>query len=76
MLTFVLNGINSMKKLLPIGTVVLLDGGSKKVMIYGKDVIKQDTNEHYDYLACLYPEGYLGTDYNIFFDHEFIVRIY
>lgn len=61
--------------LLPIGTIVLLDGGTKELMIYGKNVTNCDTNEDYDYVACLYPEGYIGDNYNVFFNHISIEKI-
>ena len=47
------------EKYLPIGTVVLLKGGSKRVMITG--FCSVDGNESdviYDYNGCVYPEGY------------------
>ncbi len=55
-------------KLLPIGTIIKLKGGSKKLMIYGRNIRHIESNENYDYLACLYPEGYIGDTYNVFFN--------
>lgn len=43
--------------LLPIGTVILANGGSKKVMIIG--LLPNDGKVQYDYIAVLYPEGYI-----------------
>lgn len=59
------------KKLLPIGSVVLLKEGTKKLMIIGiKPVTSEKPNEIYDYIGVLYPEGFLSNDYNFLFNHE------
>lgn len=64
-------------KYLPIGSVVLLKDGIKKVMISGYCPINMDKKDKiYDYLGCLYPEGILKNDYNILFDHQDIKKIY
>ncbi len=65
------------EKYLPIGTVVLLKGGSKRVMITGfcsVDGSKSDVI--YDYNGCLYPEGYLSNDQTCLFNHDQIAKIY
>ena len=64
-----------MKKYLPIGTVVLLKNGSKKIMIYGRKQLAEDTGEEFDYVACLYPEGNIDDDYTFLFNHENINEI-
>ena len=46
-----------MKKYKPLGSVVLLKNGTKRVMIYGRKQILASTGELFDYVACLYPEG-------------------
>ena len=43
--------------LLPIGTVVLANAGEKKIMIIG--LLPIENNVRYDYIAVLYPEGYI-----------------
>ena len=60
----------------PIGTVVTLKDGDRPIMIYGRKQIQEDTNYIWDYVACLYPEGNLCDDYNIFFQHEEIEKVY
>ena len=57
-------------KYYPIGTVVLLEGGDRPLMIYGRKQIQESSDLIWDYVACLYPEGNLGEDYNIFFQDE------
>lgn len=61
-------------KFLPIGTVVLLKGGTKRVMITGFCVISD--NKVFDYTGCLYPEGYIFKDKILVFNHNQIDKIY
>ena len=63
-------------KYLPVGSVVLLKGGKKRVIIIGRDRRDEAGEKSWDYLACLYPEGFLGEDYAYLFDHEQIERIF
>lgn len=64
-------------KLLPIGSVVLLDGGEKKVMVTGfYTVPKEDQNKIYDYCGCLFPEGVISSEQNLLFDHKQIVKVF
>ena len=65
-----------MKRYLPIGSVVTLAGGSKPVMIYGRLQMQEGSEEIWDYVGCLYPEGNLGDDYTVFFQHEQIGQIW
>lgn len=64
-------------KYLPIGSVVLLEGGTKKVMITGFLPMQSDSpNEKiYDYSGCLFPEGLLSSDQTAVFDHSQIKEI-
>ena len=64
-----------MKEYLPIGTVVLLKNGSKKVMIYGRKQIATENGQEFDYVACLYPEGKIKDDYTFLFNNENIDKI-
>ena len=59
-----------MKQFLPVGSVVLLEGGDKRLMIYGIMQNNPDDNKQYDYIGCLYPEGFVGTDHNYLFNNE------
>ena len=65
------------EKFLPIGTVVMLNGGTKRVMITGFCTIASDDNSKmYDYCGCLYPEGVVSSDKTLLFNHEQIAKIY
>ncbi len=64
------------EKYLPVGSVVLLENGTKRVMINGFCVIDGDQpNKVYDYSAVLFPEGNISSTQTLLFDHEQIVRI-
>lgn len=59
------------KNLLPVGSVVLLKGGVKKLVVMGiKQASVEKQDEEYDYMGVLYPEGYLGDDTMFLFNHE------
>ena len=65
------------QKYLPIGTVVMLKGGSKRLMITGFcSMPTDDENEMYDYAGCMYPEGFLSSDQTALFNHDQIEKIY
>lgn len=61
---------------LPIGSVVLLKNGKKRVMIYGRKVRANGEEKVFDYLGCLYPEGALNSKDVVLFDHEQIQMVY
>ena len=64
------------ENLLPIGSVVLLKGGDKRVMIICRISAPTEEGKVYDYGACLYPEGVIDPNEIYFFDHDFIERTY
>ena len=64
-------------KLLPIGSVVLLNNGTKKIMITGfYSVPANDNNKVYDYCGCLFPEGVISSEQNLLFDHNQIEKVF
>ncbi len=68
---------NSHENLLPIGTVVILKEGVKKLMIYGRKqlLLHDESPTMYDYVACYYPEGHINQDYTFVFNHEDIQEV-
>ncbi len=66
----------SVRELLPIGSVVLLEEATKKIMIYGIKQTDGETDIDYDYLGVVYPEGNLGEGSSFFFDHDQIEQVY
>lgn len=70
--------MKDIKKLLPIGTVVAIKGGLKKVMIIGLlQTIHTDEEEvrTFDYIGVVYPEGFLNLETMILFNHDLILDI-
>lgn len=64
------------EKYLPIGTVVLLNNGTKKIMITGFCAVKEDdVNKIYDYRGCPFPEGVLESTGVVLFNHKQIKEI-
>ena len=45
------------QELFPIGSVVKLRNGIRPLMIFGIKQTNLETNEEYDYIGVLYPEG-------------------
>ena len=64
------------KDLLPIGSVVLLQGGEKRLMICGRISCRGDEERIYDYVGCYFPEGVIDSEALFFFDQDMIESIY
>lgn len=66
------------KNVLPLGTLVYLENGTKKVMIVGRGAVMedQDTGEdvYFDYMGTPYPEG-IDPENAIFFNNENIDEV-
>lgn len=63
-------------KFYPIGTVVVLKEGTWPLMIYARQQMpKRSSDTTYDYVGCLYPQGYIDKDYIVFFQHEDIDKV-
>lgn len=60
-----------MVDLLPVGSVILLKGATKKLVIMGIMQAKaEDASKVYDYMGVPFPEGYIGKDSVFLFDHD------
>lgn len=66
---------HTMQEILPLGSIVLLHGGNKKVMICGRIQEDKKTGRIYDYAACYYPEGILNPNELFLFQHEDIQHV-
>lgn len=65
------------KEFLPVGSVVLLKGGTKRVMITGFcSIDKENSDKVYDYTGCLYPEGIINSSELSLFDNDQIDKVY
>lgn len=64
------------RDLLPIGSIVLLKDGEKRLMINGvmQSEIEQNSRD-YDYHGILYPEGHIGEQFQYLFNHEDIEAV-
>ena len=65
-----------LEKYLPLGSVVLLKGGEKRVMIYGRRQAANTDGTVWDYAACLFPEGNVDDDHIYLFNHTEIERVF
>lgn len=62
--------------MLPLGSIIILKGNTKKMMIISRVIAVPVKGSIYrfDYGACLYPEGVVGENL-IYFNHEDIFKI-
>ena len=67
---------NNVRELLPIGSVVLLKGATKKAMIYGVKQEDRTSGTEYDYIGVVYPEGNMGDGTQFFFNHDVINEVF
>ena len=65
------------EKYLPIGTIVILKNGEKKMMITGFNPSTEDENGtiSFDYSGCVYPEGIISSDESYLFNHDMIDNV-
>lgn len=74
------------EKFLPIGSVVMLNDGSKEVMItsylvvsagrgVNNDRVIEPTNEMFDYGGCPFPEGVIDSNLVLAFNHSQISEV-
>ena len=55
------------RELLPIGSVVMLDGGNTPLMVTGYRMKEKVEDEKiYDYVGCVFPEGFMEQIYSLF----------
>ena len=63
------------EKYLPLGTIVLLEGSKKELMIIGYCEVDVRNKKVFDYSGVVYPEGHIGSTFNILFNHSQIEKI-
>lgn len=66
------------EKFLPLGSVVMLKGASKRLMVTGFCTMAADDESGvmFDYSGCMYPEGVISSDQTALFNHDQIERVY
>lgn len=71
------------------GSIVLLKGGNKRLMIYGRKQLITDEgikniqaqggnvpeDSMYDYIGVFYPEGFIDEEHTYIFNHSDIIDI-
>ena len=62
-------------QLLPVGSVITLKGATKKLLIVGITVEREEDSKIYDYIAVPYPEGYIDGDTMFLFFHKDIETV-
>lgn len=66
-----------LKKYLPIGSVVILKNGTKRIMITGYVSIDMEKKDKvYDYIGCMFPEGVISTRQSLLFNHDDIEKVF
>ena len=65
----------NVNELLPIGSIVLLEGAEKKLMIFGVGQTQLEENKDFDYIGVVYPEGNMGEGSQFLFNHSDIEEI-
>ena len=65
------------KGLLPVGSIFLLKGRDRKLLVIGHCISKEDDESRvFDYAGSLYPEGFEDPDNIYLFNAESIEKVY
>lgn len=70
-----INMEEKMKELLPVGTVVITRMSKKKIIIIGTFQIQSEKHQVYDYMGVFYPEGFIGLEGCVLFQHQDIQEV-
>lgn len=62
-------------ELLPVGSIVLLKGAKRKVVIIGFGAIEEGSSEVWDYLGAAYPIGVISSNKNLLFNRNQIEKV-
>ena len=64
-------------KFLPIGTVVLLENGTKRVMITSYLIYSRESDKKklFDYGGCVFPEGIMDSSNTLGFNRDQIKEV-
>lgn len=67
--------MKDVKRLLPIGSVIMLRGAKKALMVFGICQTQKDTGKEFDYIGVLWPEGNMGAKTQVLFSHDDIEQV-
>ena len=65
-----------MDYVLPIGSVVSVQGFERRVMVAGVRQVEVETGKTWDYCGCIYPIGITNSRELVLFDKEHIDSLY
>jgi hypothetical protein len=60
---------------LPLGSIVRLKDGTKKLMIFGRCMKRESEGDQFDYIGVPYPEGFINPELTFVFDHWAIEEV-
>ena len=60
---------------LPVGSVVLLKGAKRGIVVIGYSIIEEGSQEVWDYLGAAYPIGVITSDKNLLFNRDQIEKV-
>ena len=60
---------------LPVGSVVLLKGATRGIVVIGYSVVEEGSDEIWDYLGAAYPIGVITPDKNLLFNRDQIDKV-
>ena len=68
--------VNILERYLPLGSIVVLNGSVKKMMITARGLMAPvgEENKVFDYGGIFYPEGVMG-DKMAFFNQKYIYKV-
>ena len=68
--------MNNEEKFLPLGSIILIKGSVRKMIIVGRALMQKIDNQtkYFDYACCTYPEGLIG-DQAIYVNHADIDEV-
>ncbi|MDD5887910.1 MAG: DUF4176 domain-containing protein [bacterium] len=64
-----------LKKALPLGSVVLLKGAKRYLVVMGYLMVEEGTDKVWDYMGCAYPVGAISSEATLMFDEEQIDKV-
>lgn len=63
------------KKVLPLGSVVLLKGAKRYLVVMGYLMVTEGSDKVWDYMGCAYPIGAVSSEATLMFDAKQIDKV-
>ncbi|MFC4651607.1 DUF4176 domain-containing protein [Lactococcus nasutitermitis] len=71
-----MNNDEQNKGFLPLGSVVLLNDGEKRLMIVGRKQLSTKSKKKFNYAGVLFPEGYQNAEELYLFNNGDIEHVF